>query len=170
MRTTTLALAALMTTGICTSGCNKRSQASDILALPSSYDPAGAELTFNKAGLEKFNALEASERDAMVEQLAASAGSFTGQALVRGSAGLGEAMPDHVHGSWEVMGTTRSPVLYEIVINYSLFTTPAIGRPLAENRAVAFTGTLISVDFKDDAKPRSLTVKVKADSITPLVD
>lgn len=170
MRTTNLALAALLATGISLTGCDKRSQANDILALPSSYDPAGAELTFNKAGLTEFNALEPSERDALVAKLSATPGSYTGQALVRGSAGLGEAMPDHVHGDWEVMATTRTPVLYEIVINYSIFTTPAVGRPLAENRAVAFTGTLISVDFKDDAKPRSLTLKVKADSITPLVD
>jgi len=170
MRTTNMALAALLVTGISLTGCDKRSQAGDILALPSTYDPVGSELTFNKEGLEKFNALDPGDREAMVEKLSTTPGTFTGQGLVRGSAGLGEAMPDHVHGPWEVMATTRIPVLYEIVINYSLFTTPAIGRPLAENRAVTFTGTLISADFKDDAKPRSLTLKVKADSITPLVD
>ena len=170
MRTTNLALAALLASCIASTGCNKRSQANDILALPASYDPAGAELTFNKSGLEKFNLMSESEREAMLQELIVAEGTFKGQALVRGSAGLGEAMPDHIHGDWEVMATTRTPVLYEIVINYSIFTTPALGRPLAENRAIDFTGTLISATYKDDAKPRSLTVKVKADSITALTN
>lgn len=172
MQAPKLAVVALSLIGVAfTAGCDSKSNAAaNILALPASYDPVGAELTFNKAGLEKFNLMSESERDAFIEGLKSKEGSLKGQALVRGSAGLGSAMPDHVHGDWEVMATTRKAVLYEIVVDYSLFTSPAVGRPLAENRAIEFSGTVVSAEYKDDTKPRTLFLKVKSNDIQPLSD
>ena len=153
------------------SGCDSKARSADaLIGPPAAYAPETAPLTFNKEGLEAFNLLDADQQDAFVQDLASKPGSFKGQALVSGSAGLGSAIAESQYGDWEVLATTRRPVLYEIVIDYSIYTSVALGRPLAENRAVSFNGTLVSAEYKNDAKPRKLILKVKADDIQPITD
>ena len=141
----------------------------DWLKQPKAYQPQSAELTFNKAGLEKFNMMSTDERAAFVEELKNSKGSFKGQAVSKTGASLGAGMPDSKYGEYELNGTTE-PVLFEITIDYHLFTTTAIGDKIAPNRAVEFTGTLVELDFYEDAKPRRLVMKVATDTLAPIAD
>lgn len=158
--------AALMATGACVP---KENPEPDYMKPPKSYDPAGADLTFNKERLEKYNMMSADERDSYVQELQNSAGSFKGQAIFKSGAGLGEAMADAEFGSYELSASTQE-VLYEITIDYNIFTTPELGKPLAPNAAIEFTGTLIDLSFQDEDKPRKLTLRVKADDVKRLKD
>ncbi len=169
MRALTLAAfaASLLTAAACVPGEGGNP---DLLKQPKGYDPVGADLTFNKEGLEKYNMLSPSEREAYVEELKSKEGSFKGMAVVKSGAGLGESMADSQYGSYELAASVNDPVLFEITIDYSIFTDPEEGKKIARNRAVEFTGTLVELDYQDENKPRKLTLKVKASDVKPIED
>ena len=50
------------------------------LAPPKSFDPKGADLSFNEKSLEAFNSMSTDERAAHLEKLKATKGSLKGQA------------------------------------------------------------------------------------------
>jgi hypothetical protein len=141
----------------------------DWMKPPKSYQTKTADLTFNESGLKAFNMLKEEERDAFVENLKASAGTFKGQAIFKSGAGLGDAMENAKYGSYELAASTED-VLFEITIDYYIFTTEEVGKPIAPQKAIEFTGTLVELDFQDEDKPRLLTAKVQADQITVLKD
>ncbi len=142
----------------------------DLLALPAAYNPVEAGLTFNKKGLEAFNLLDADARKQFVKALKDQPGSFRGQAIFQAGNGLGAAVEDSQHGAYEVFAHVPDPVLYEITINYQIFTTPELGKPLAPNAAIKFSGTVVDVRYDAEKKPRLLTIRVKADSLETITD
>lgn len=142
----------------------------DLLALPAAYDPAATELTFNKKNLEAFNLMSADARRKHVKELKESPGSYTGQAIFQSGNGLAPTVEDSQHGSYELFAHVPDPVLYEITIDYQVFTTPEYGRPLAPNKPIAFRGTLVDLRFEDETKPRKLTIRVKADFVETLTE
>ncbi len=142
----------------------------DFMKLPESYDPAGADLTFNKKKLEEFNFLEPDAREAHIEALKNKKGSFKGQAVFKAGAGLSENIEESKYGEWELNASTNDPVLYEIVIDYQIYTTKDVGRPIAPNKAIEFTGTLVEFDYQDENKPREIDIKIKADDVKVLED
>ena len=142
----------------------------DLLALPAAYDPAGADLTLNKKNLEAFNLLGKDARRKHVKQLKETPGSFAGQAIFQSGNGLAPTVEDSQHGAYELFAHVPDPILYEITIDYQIFTTPELGRPLAPNHAISFRGTLIDLRFEDETKPRKLTMRVKADSVETITD
>lgn len=150
------------------SGCSQPKR--DLLALPAAYDPQGADLTFNKKNLEGFNLMKPKERDEFVQALKDKPGSFRGQAVTEAGNGLGEGVEGSEHGTWETFAHVTEPVLYEITIDYRIFSTEELGRPLGRNLPIAFTGTLIDLRYDADAKPRKLTVQVKADAMELITD
>ena len=158
--------AALLANGACVPS---DSPDPDYMKPPKSYDPQGADLTFNKERLEKYNMMSEDEKDSYIQELTGAAGSFKGQAIFKSGAGLGEAMEDSQYGSYELSAST-SEVLYEITIDYNIFTTPELGKPLAPHAAIEFTGTLIDLDFQAEDKPRKLSIRVKADDVKRLKD
>lgn len=135
---------------------------------PASYQPAtNPKLTFNKAGLEKYNFMDQKDRDAFATQLSQAANSFEGQAIVQAGTGVSAHVPEHKYGTWEITARAEK-VLYEISINYALYTTPELGRKIARNRAVQFRGTVIGLEYQGNNKPRELTVRVKVSEIKAL--
>lgn len=150
------------------SGCNQPKK--DLLAHPAAYNPQDADLTFNKKNLDAFNMMKPEERKAFEKELQGKPGSFRGQAVVEAGNGLAAGIEGSEHGDWEVAAHVTEGVLYEITIDYQIYTTEALGRPLGRNVPVAFTGTLIDLRFEDEKKPRKLFVKVKADSIELITD
>lgn len=155
---------ALLTVTGCTS--EKR----DLLALPAAYNPKGADLTFNKANLEAFNLMNEDARKKHVKMLKETAGSFSGQAIFEAGNGLAPTVEEAQHGDWEVVAHVNDPVLYEITIDYTIYTTAALGRILAPNAPIAFKGTILDLRYDSEAKPRKLTIKVKADSLETITD
>ena len=167
LSSTVLAFACVCATGMHV-GCKNEHQTPDWMKPPASYQPADdAKLTFNKSGLEKFNSLDAAEQEAFVEQLKQKPGTFVGQAIVKAGTGVSEHVEEHQFGSWEITAST-DPVLYEITIDYALYTTPEQGRGIARNRAIEFRGTVIGVEFQNKNMPRNLTVRVKVDDVKAL--
>jgi hypothetical protein len=158
--------AALMATGACVP---KDTPDPEWMKPPKSYDPQGADLTFNKERLETYNMMNEGEKDSYIAELQGTAGSFKGQAIFKSGAGLGESMADAQHGSYELSASTEE-VLYEITIDYNIFTTPELGKPLAPHAAIEFTGTLVDIEFQAEDKPRKLTLRVKADDVKRLKD
>ena len=151
-------------------GCvPKEGETPEFMKLPKGYDPVGADLTFNKERFEAFNMMEEAARDEHVKTLKETPGSFKGQAVLKSGAGLGEAMEDSKYGSYELSASTEA-VLFEIPLDYSVFTTEEIGKPMARHKAIEFTGTLVEIDFQDESKPRKLTLKVKADNVNVIKD
>lgn len=142
----------------------------DLLALPAAYNPVEADLTFNKKNLEAFNLLSDDARKSFVKGLKDQPGSFTGQAIFQAGNGLGAAVEDSQYGSYEVFAHVPDPVLYEITINYQIFTTPELGKPLAPNKAISFKGTVIDLRYDADKKPRLLTIRLKADTLETITD
>ncbi|MCA9718263.1 MAG: hypothetical protein KC468_26560 [Myxococcales bacterium] len=140
----------------------------DILAYPDSYQPQTADLTFNKERLTAFNALSEDKREAFVAELEGQAGAFKGQAVLVAGNGLGETVEDFQHGEYEVIAHTPDPVLYEIQIEYKIFTTREMGKALHPHRPLEFKGTLIGLRYEAESKPRKLYVRVKADEIATL--
>ncbi|TPV94359.1 MAG: hypothetical protein B7733_15705 [Myxococcales bacterium FL481] len=134
------------------------------LKLPKGYQPQNADLTFNRVNLERFNLMSEDERSAFVEKMRQQAGSFRGQAVLKSGTGLGAGMDDSKYGDYELQGSTQE-ILYEITIDYSVFTTPELGRGLAPHRPFEFSGTVVDVHYQSEDKPRKLTVKVKADDV-----
>ena len=149
-------------------GCQQEKK--DLMALPAAYDPAGAELTLNKKNLDAFNRLSGDERRAFVKDLKERPGSYTGQALFQSGNGLAPTVEDSQHGSYELFAHVPDPVLYEITIDYQIFTTPELGKPIAQHKPISFRGTLVDLRFDDQSKPRKLTIRVKADSVETITD
>lgn len=167
-RTSIFLLAAAL--GLSASACKPSAEQPkpDWLKQPASYQPAAAPtLTFNKAGLEKYNFMDTKEREAFVAQLIQNKDSFEGQAIVKAGTGVSAHVPEHKFGTWEITARAEE-ILYEISINYALYTTPELGRGIARNRAVQFRGTVIGVEYQGSNKPRELTVRVKVSEIKAL--
>lgn len=142
----------------------------DLLALPAAYNPKEADLTFNKKNLEAFNLMNEAERKKHVKVLKETQGSFTGQAVFEAGNGLAPTVEEAQYGDYEVFAHVSDPVLYEITIDYQIFTTTALGKPLAPNKAIAFKGTVLELRYDSDAKPRKLTIKLKADDVQTITD
>lgn len=135
---------------------------------PASYDVKGADLTFNEKRLDAFNTMSTSEREAHVEQLKATEGSFKGQAVFQSGNELGELMDDGQYGKYEIAATVPEPVIFEITIDYLLFSDQDFYKGVPPGAHLEFSGTLVSLEFQDSAKPRKLTMKVKASSVERL--
>ncbi len=162
-----LTLAAIL---VATGGCVPKDEPDpEWMKHPKGYDPAGADLTFNKERLQKYNMMGEAEKEAYVQELINTPGSFKGQAVFKSGAGLGEAMEDAQHGSYELSASTEE-VLFEITIDYNIFTTPELGKPLAPHAPIEFTGTLVDLQFQAEDKPRKLTLRVKADDVKRIKD
>jgi hypothetical protein len=158
-----LTLAALLTTA---GGCKpSTNEPPEWTKLPAAYQPATAELTFNRTGLERFNAMSQDERDAFVNDLMTKKGAFKGQALLVAGTGISDRLPEYQHGDFELVAKTDE-VLYEITIDYSIYTTAAMGKTIPRSRPIEFTGTVIGLEFQDADKPRKLKIQVKADNVT----
>ncbi|WAS97489.1 hypothetical protein [Nannocystis punicea] len=150
------------------SGCSQPKK--DLLALPAAYDPQGADLTFNKKNLESFNSMKPQERDDFVKSLQEKPGSFRGQAVTEAGNGLAAGVEGSEHGAWETFAHVTEPVLFEITIDYRIFSTEELGRPLGRNLPISFTGTLVDLRYDAESKPRKLTIQVKADSMALITD
>jgi len=140
------------------------------LAPPKSYDPKGAELTFNEKNLESFNTLSADERAAHIDKMKGAAGTFKGQATFRRQEELADSMDDRVYGRYDVWATVVDPVFLEITLEYHLFSETQLISGLATATPIEFTGTLVDLVYLDQAKPRKMEIKVKADAINALQD
>lgn len=149
-------------------GCTQPKK--DLLALPAAYSPQTADLTFNKKNLETFNLMKPAERDEFVQGLKDKPGSFRGQAVTEAGNGIAAGVEGAEHGSWETFAHVTDPVLYEITIDYRIFSTEELGRPLGRNLPIAFTGTLVDLRYDAEAKPRKLTIQVKADAMELITD
>jgi len=163
-------LSALVFTSALLSVAACQQEKKDLLALPAAYDPAGADLTLNKKNLEAFNLMSADARRAHVKQLKEQPGSFTGQAVFQSGNGVAPTVEDSQYGAYELFAHVPTPVLYEITIDYQIFTTPELGKPLAPHHAISFRGTVIDLRFDDQTKPRKLTLRVKADAVETITD
>ncbi len=141
----------------------------DWLKPPISYKPKEADLTFNEMRLSEFNMMNDEERAAHVETLKAAKGQYKGQALSKTGAGLGPNMPDSKYGEYELNAVTDA-ILFEISLDYKLYTSTEIGDKIAPNRAVEFTGTLVELEFQEESKPRKLVLKVVTDTLAPMTD
>jgi hypothetical protein len=150
------------------SGCQQEKK--DLMALPAAYDPVGAELTLNKKGLEAFNLLSTDARRAFVKDLKDKPGSYSGQAIFQSGNGLAPTVEDSQYGAYELFAHVPDPILYEITIDYQIFTTPELGKPIAQHKPIAFRGTLVDLRFDDQTKPRKLTIRVKADNVETITD
>jgi hypothetical protein len=140
------------------------------LAPPKSYDPKGADLTFNEKNLEAFNSLSVDERTAHLDKLKAATGSFKGQATFRRQEELADSMDDRVYGRYDVWATVVDPVFLEVTVEYHLFSETQLISGLATATPIEFTGTLVDLVYLDQAKPRKMEIKVKADAINRLQD
>jgi len=154
--------------GLTMTACEQEKK--DLLALPAAYNPAGAELTLNKKNLETFNLMSKDARRQHLKQLKETPGSFSGQAIFQSGNGLAPTVEDSQHGTYELFAHVPTPPLYEITIDYQIFTTPELGRTLAPNHALQFRGTLVDLRFEDETKPRKITVRMKADSVETITD
>lgn len=148
-------------------GCEPKK---DLLALPAAYNPRDAELTFNKKNLETFNALKETERDAFIQELKGKTGSFKGQAVTEAGNGIADGVEGSEHGKWETFAHVTDPVLYEITIDYRIFSTEELGRPIGRVLPISFSGTLVDLRYDAQAKPRKLTIQVKADTLELITD
>ena len=162
-----LLLPALTSLGACVP---KEDPQPEWMKLPKAYQPAKADLTFNKERLDTFNNLPSDEQDKFVEELKTQTGAFKGQAVVKSGTGLSQNVEEAKHGEWELQCSTDREILFEITIDYVVYTSKDVGRPIAGGRPIKFSGTLLSLDFQDQNKPRSLTIHVKADSVETISD
>ncbi len=137
------------------------------MKLPEAYQPKTAALTFNEDNLKNFNILNSDDQQAFIEDLKGKKGAFKGMAVFQTGAGLGEAMANSKYGTYELSAATEE-VFLEITLDYTIFTTREVGKPLPPNGAIEFTGTLVEVNFQNQDKPRKLSLKVQADSVTPI--
>lgn len=135
---------------------------------PKAWDPAKDEMTFGKKGLDAFNTMSADDRSAWVEQMKGKTGSFKGQAVFKVGAELGEKMDDYQYGAHEIYAVVPEPVLYEIEMEYKLYTAEDKSTGIPPGAFLEFTGTIADVDYQADSKPRKLFAKIKADDVTVL--
>jgi hypothetical protein len=108
------------------------------------------------------------EREAHLAEVMGKAGSFKGQAVFKRATELGDKMDDAQWGRHEIYAIVPEPVVYEITVEYHLFSEQDLSTNLPPNGYIEFTGTLADMAFLDDAKPRKMEIKVKADSVTVL--
>lgn len=137
---------------------------------PKAFDPIGADLTFNAKNLEAFNAMSGSEREAHLAELMGKAGSFKGQAIFKLGTELGDKMDDAQWGRYEIYAVVPDPVVYEITVEYHLYSEQDLSTKLPPNGYIEFTGTLAEMMFQDESKPRKMEIKVKADSVSVISD
>lgn len=135
---------------------------------PESYDVKGADLTFNEKRFDAFNSMSSKEREAHIEELKNTEGSFKGQAVFKDGSELGDKMDDAQYGKYEIFATVETPVIYEITIEYRLYSEQDFYTGVPPGTHIEFTGTLADIDFQDSAKPRKLSLKVKATSVERL--
>lgn len=154
-----------------TVGCkSKKHEDAKWLAPPKSFDPEGADLTFNAKNLEAYNSLSVDERATHIDKLKNAAGTFKGQATFRRQEELADTMDDRVYGRYDVWATVPDPVFLEITLEYHLFSETQLISGVATGTHIEFTGTLAELVFLDEAKPRKMEIKVKADAINVLQD
>ncbi|MGB1014549.1 MAG: hypothetical protein ACPG4T_10480 [Nannocystaceae bacterium] len=159
-----LPLVAVLTTAVVSqTGC--KSEKKDLLAYPAGYQPQTAELTFNKANLEAFNTMSGDDRNKHIEELKAAAGTFKGQAVHQSGNGIGETVDEFQYGDYEIQAYTPDGVLFEVTIEYNIYTSKEVAKALHPTRPLEFTGTLIDMRYEDSSKPRKLVVRVKADEL-----
>lgn len=151
-------------------GCNPSGEEKvpDWQKPPESYDVKGADLTFNEKRLDAFNSMSSSEREAHLEQLKNTEGSFKGQAIFERGTELGDKMDDAAYGKYEIYATVQTPVLYEMTMEYHLFSDQDFFTGVPPGTHIEFSGTLVDLNFQDSSKPRKLTFKVKATSVDRL--
>ncbi|HLV65961.1 MAG TPA: hypothetical protein VKY73_09110 [Polyangiaceae bacterium] len=144
------------------SGCvpDKHKEA-DFLKAPKSWDPKEDSLTFGTKNLEAFNSMSEDEREAHVEALKGKPGSFKGQARFERGSELSENIDDAKFGKFEATAQVTDPILYEITIEYQLFANEKIGHGFPAGTYIEFSGTLADLEYRQDAKPRKLVIKVK---------
>ena len=162
-----LTLLAFAATLACTAACSSKKDTPDWAKLPEAFQPATAELTFNKSGLERFNSMSPEAREAVVTQLSEQKGQFKGQAMMIAGAGISENLEEFKLGGYELTGKTEE-VLYEITLDYTIYTSPEIGRAIPRNRPIEFRGTLVALEFQDLDKPRKLKLTIQADEVTQI--
>lgn len=134
----------------------------DWLKPPEGYDPVDKEntkgLTLGHAGVDALTLTEGEARDAHVEALKAK-GAYKGQAQCKSGAGTG-TQAHSKYGEFELT-CTAGTILFDIEVDYHLFTTREVGKPLSANAYVEFGGTLVEFDYHDDSKPRQIVAKVE---------
>ncbi|MEM7159172.1 MAG: hypothetical protein AAF799_40420 [Myxococcota bacterium] len=132
---------------------------------PEAYDVQGADLTFNKQRLDAYNSMSSTERQAHIDQLKSTEGSFKGQALFQNGSELGEAMDDSQYGKYEIFAQVPEAVLYEITYDIHLYSDQDFYTGVPVGTHVEFEGTLIDLEYQDSSKPRKVTFKVKASKV-----
>ena len=156
--------AALLTLGAAAGplGCmSKTDDEPDWQKPPESFDVKGDELTFGAKNLEAFNGMSSGERAAHVDALKSKPDSFKGQGRFQVVSELGKNLSDYEIGHYEASVLVEEPVLFEITIEYNLLSNEKIGDGYPRGTYVGFTGTLVDLEYHDDAKPRKLVIKVK---------
>lgn len=158
-----LAVFALLTASIGSSwGCipDKHKEA-DFLQAPKSWTPKDDTMTLGTKALDAFNSMSAAEREAFVEDLKSKPGTFKGQAQFEHGSELTEGIPDATYGKFEIDAYVNDPVLYEITLEYKIFANEKIGHGFPAGTYMQFSGTLADLEYREDAKPRTLVIKVK---------
>ncbi len=127
---------------------------------PESYDPVNTEgLTLNKAGVDALTLTEGEQREKHIEGLKAE-GKFSGQAQCKSGSLSGDLYGKY--GEYNLT-CTAGAILFDIELDYHVFTTRDLGKPLSAGSYVEFEGTLVEFDYHEDAKPRQIVAKVKVD-------
>jgi hypothetical protein len=98
------------------------------------------------------------------------AGTFKGQGVFKRATELGDKMDDAQWGKHEIYAIIPEPVLYEITVEYHLFSEQDLSANVPPNAHIEFSGTLAEMMFQDEAKPRKMEIKVKTDSVTVLAE
>ncbi|MBX7083003.1 MAG: hypothetical protein K1X88_27605 [Nannocystaceae bacterium] len=163
-----LAVALLAAAGPSISCKTNKHEDPKFLAAPKAFDPKGADLTFNEKNLEAFNTMEDDAREAHLEKLKAAAGSFKGQASYQRTEELTDKIDDSKYGKYVIWAKVPQPVWLEVTVEYHLFSDSDLMGPAASDTYVEFSGTLLELTYLDDAKPRRMEIKVKADSVNVL--
>ncbi|MBK6917196.1 MAG: hypothetical protein IPH07_07335 [Deltaproteobacteria bacterium] len=138
------------------------------MAAPKSFDPKGGDFTFNEKNLEAFNSMEDDAREAHLAKLIGSPGSFKGQATYQRTEELTDKIDDRKYGQYVIWAKVPDPVWLEVTVEYHLFSDSDLMGPAAADTYIEFTGTLLEMTYLDDAKPRRMEIKVKADAVTKL--
>jgi len=138
-----------------------RKKETDLLKPPKSWQPKDDSMTFGSKNLDAFNSMSPDDREAHVEALKGKAGAFKGQAQFERGSELGAGISNSQYGKFEATAQVREPVLYEITIDYELFAAEKLGHGYPSGTYVGFTGTVVEVEYREEAKPRKLIVKLK---------
>lgn len=163
MRAVGPSLAALLVLSVAVGplGCDSSKDGPDWQKAPERFDVQGDDLTFGKKNLEAFNKMGSGERAAHIDALKSKPGSFKGQGRFQVVSEIGANLSDHELGQYEASVLVEEPVLYEITIEYNLLSNEKIGDGYPRGTYVEFTGTVVDLEFHDDAKPRKLVIKLK---------